>query len=127
MAGASFGGPLLICLLKFILNKKSSSHSLQFPLKYHVFLNSLWLQIWEHTHHNSGPVAIYYTAVELEKNVTYGIRKNITYREQRTDRQRTEKAITEATLILWITGLSGPILMNNIISYSKTYFNKDMT
>ena len=78
------------CLLNLTLNKKMSSHSLQFASKYHVFLNSLWPQIWEHTHRNlspakyhffldslrpqirehthciSGPVALYYTAVELE-------------------------------------------------------------
>ena len=58
--------------------------------KYHVFLDSLWAQIWEHTHHSSGPAnyhvfldslplqirddknhnlglaILYYTAVELE-------------------------------------------------------------
>ena len=62
--------------------------------KYHIFLDSLWAQIREHTHHSSGPAnyhvfldsvqpqigehthrslglaALYYTGVELEKNVT---------------------------------------------------------
>ena len=51
--GASFRGPHLT------LNKKSSSHSLQFALKYHVFLNSLRPQIWEHTHRSSGLVKYY--------------------------------------------------------------------
>ena len=37
--------PLLICLLNFTLKQKSSWHSLQFALKYHVSLDSLWLQI----------------------------------------------------------------------------------
>ena len=60
VAGAGFGGPLLICLLNLTLNKKSSLHSLQFMSKYHVFLDSLWLQIREHTHHKSGLAAFYY-------------------------------------------------------------------
>ena len=47
-------GPLLICLLNFTLKEKSSCHSLQFALKYHVFLDSLWPQIREHTHRSSG-------------------------------------------------------------------------
>ena len=91
MAGAGFGGPLLMCLHNLILNEKSSSYSLQFVSKYHVFLDSFQVQIWEHTHHslgpakyhvsldslwpyigehthrNSGMVALYYTIVELEK------------------------------------------------------------
>ena len=46
------------------------------------------------------------------------IRKNVTHREQRTyiytenpqiTDKKTEKAITEATLVPWITGLSRPI------------------
>ena len=40
------------------------------------------------------------------------IRKFVTHTEH-TDRH-TEKAITEATLIPWITGLSGPIIMYQI-------------
>ena len=67
VAGAGFGGPLLICLLNLTLNKKSSLHSLQFASKYHVSLDSLWPQIREHTHRSSGPAALYYTGVELEK------------------------------------------------------------
>ena len=67
VAGAGFRGPCLICLLNLTLKEKSSSHSLHFALKYHVFLNSLWEQIRDHTHYNSGPVVIYFTAVELEK------------------------------------------------------------
>ena len=43
-------------------------------------------------------MAIYYTSVGLEKNVTEN--------GEQIDRQ-TEKAITEATLILWIAGLTG--------------------
>ena len=66
VAGAGFRGPLLICLLNLTLNEKSSSYTLQFVLKYHVFLDSLWPQIWDHTHRDSGPAALYYTAVELE-------------------------------------------------------------
>ena len=91
MAGAGFGSLLLICLFNLTLKEKSSSHSLQFVSKYHVFLDSLRVQIGEHTHHSSGPAkyhvsldslwpqirdqtycnsvmaAIYYTGVELEK------------------------------------------------------------
>ena len=91
VAGAHFRGLLLICLLNWTLNKKLSSHSLQFaskyhvfldslqvqirehihhssnPANYHVFLDSLWLQIREHTHRSLGLAALYYTAVELEK------------------------------------------------------------
>ena len=38
------------------------------------------------------------------------IRKFARYRERAENTQRTEKVITEATLILWIAGLSEPIL-----------------
>ena len=48
------------------------------------------------------------------------IRKNVIYREH-TDRQ-TEKAITEATLIPWIAGLSGPIHEKIRISYLYYYY-----
>ena len=67
MAGAGFGGPLLICFLNLTLNKKLSLHSLQFVSKYHVSLDSLWPQIREHTHCNLVIAALYYTGVELEK------------------------------------------------------------
>ena len=91
VAGAGFGGPFLICLLNLTLSEKLSSHSLQFVWKNHVFLDSLWVQIREHTYHSSGPtkyhvfldsfrpqirehtqfslgpVALYYTGVEFEK------------------------------------------------------------
>ena len=44
--------------------------------------------------------ALYDTAVDLEK-----------YNNQKTNREQTiENSITEATLIPWIAGLSGPIL-----------------
>ena len=66
VAGAGFGGPLLICLLNFTLNKKLSAHSLQFGLKYHVSSDLLWVQIMEHTDHNYVIVALYYVGVELE-------------------------------------------------------------
>ena len=48
------------------------------------------------------------------------IRKFVTY-IQRTYRQ-TEKAITEATLIPWIAGLSGPIHEKIRISYLYYYY-----
>ena len=67
VAGAGFGGPLLICLLSLTFNKKSSLHSLQFALKYHVSLDSLRPQIREHTYRNLVTAALYYAGVELEK------------------------------------------------------------
>ena len=67
VAEAGFGGLLLICLLNLTLNKKSSSHSLQFVSKYHVSLDSLRPQIREHTYRNSVTAALHYTGVELEK------------------------------------------------------------
>ena len=91
VAGASFRGPLQMYILNLTLNEKLASHILQFASKYHVFLNSLWPQIREHTHRSSGPakyrvfldslwgqirdhthrnlgqVAIYDTAVGFEK------------------------------------------------------------
>ena len=66
VAGASFGGPLLICLLKFTLNEKLLAHSLQFGTKYHVYSDSLWAQITEHTDYNYVTVALYYVGEELE-------------------------------------------------------------
>ena len=80
MAGAGFRGPLLICLLNLTLNKKSVSDSLQFASKYHVFLDSLWPQIRDHTHHNLGQAAIYYTGVEFKK-------MQYTHREQTENRE----------------------------------------
>ena len=41
------------------------------------------------------------------------IRKNVT-NPRKTHIRRIEKAITEATLILWIAGLSGPIIADII-------------
>ena len=66
MAGAGFGGPLLICLLNFTLNEKLSAHSLQFGSKYHVSSDSLWVQITEHTDYIYVMAALYYSGVELE-------------------------------------------------------------
>ena len=66
MAGAGFGGPLLICLLNLTLNQKMLAHSLQLVSKYHVSLDSLQPQIREHTHRNLVMAALYYTRVELE-------------------------------------------------------------
>ena len=85
MTGACFGGPLLICLLKLTLYKKSlayslqfglkyhassasnyRAYSLQFGLKYHVSSDSLWAQITEHTDRNYVTVALYYVGEELE-------------------------------------------------------------
>ena len=54
VAGAGFGGPLLICLLKFTLNEKLLAHSLQFGMKYHTSSASLPMQITEHIHYSSG-------------------------------------------------------------------------
>ena len=85
MAGAGFGGSLLICLLKFTLNEKSLAHSLQFGTKYRVYSDSLRAQITEHTEYNYVRAALYCVGKELENLV-------------RTNRH-TENSITEATLI----------------------------
>ena len=66
VAGAGFGGLLLICLLKFTLNKKSLAHSLQFGTKYHVYSDSLQAQITEHTEYNYKTVALYFVGKEIE-------------------------------------------------------------
>ena len=83
LQGPALGALFLICPLNLTLNEKPSSHKLQFASKYHVFLNSLQAQIWDHTHHNSGAAAIYYTAVGLEKS-----NREQTDREQRKQLQR---------------------------------------
>ncbi len=59
-------GPLLICLLKFTLKEKSLVHSLQFRSKYHVYSDSLWAPIKEHTEYNYVTAALYYVGEELE-------------------------------------------------------------
>ena len=66
VAGTGFGDPLLICLLKFTLNEKSLAHSLQFGTKYHVYSDSLWAQITEHTDYNYMMAVLYYVGEELE-------------------------------------------------------------
>ena len=66
MAGAGFGGLLLICLQKFNLNEKLSAHSLQFGSKYHVSSDSLQAQIMEHTEYNYVTVAFYWVGEEFE-------------------------------------------------------------
>ena len=77
MAGAGFGGPLLICLLKFTLNEKLLAYSLQFGSKYHVNSDSLWAQITEHTDYNYVTAALYHVGEELENFM-------------RTDKQKTD-------------------------------------
>ena len=66
------------------------AHSLQFGMKYHVYLDSLWAQIREHMEYNYVTVALYCVGEELENLM-------------KTDRQRTKKqtenSITEATHI----------------------------
>ena len=59
-------GLLLICILKFTLNKKLLAHSLQFWSKYHVSSDSLRVQIMEQTDRNYVVAALYYVGVELE-------------------------------------------------------------
>ena len=81
VAGAGFGGPLLICLLKFTLNKKSLAHSLQFGTKYHVYSDSLWAQITEHMEYNYVMAALHYVGEELE---------NLMRTNKQTDREHTE-------------------------------------
>ena len=96
VTGASFGGSLLICLLSFTLIM-TFSVEVSCLLKFTLAANSV-----AHTLQFSDGNLILY----LSK-----IRKFVTHREHtyiHTDRQ-TEKAITKATLIPWIVGLSGPI------------------
>ena len=66
VAGAGFGGPLLICLLKLTLYKKSLAHSLQFGFKFNASSASLQTQITEHTEYNYVTVALYCVGEELE-------------------------------------------------------------
>ena len=87
MAEAGFGGPLLICLLKFTLNEKSLAHSLQFGSKYHVYSYSLHAQIMEHTDYNYVMSALYYVGEELENFMRTD--RQTENREQ-TDRQRIQ-------------------------------------
>ena len=82
VAGAGFGGQLLICLIKFTLNKKSLAHLLQFRTKYQVYSDSLRVQITEHTEYNYVTAALYCVGEELENLMR-------TYR-QRTNRQRIQ-------------------------------------
>ena len=104
MVWAGFGGPLLICLLKFTLNEKSLAHLLQFRRKYHVYSDSIQVQITEHTEYNYVMAALYYVGEELE---------NLMRTNKQTDREQTERAITEATLIPWIARLSGSMYENS--------------
>ena len=64
-----------------------------------VALNSLLTTLPNRNFIASTVAALYYTAVELE------ISKKVT--DKQTHRE-THISITEATLILWIAGLSGP-------------------
>ena len=82
MAGGGFGGPLLICLLKFTLNKKLLAHSLQFGTKYHVYSDLLQAQITEHTEYNYMTAALYCVGEELE---------NLMRTNKHTERQRTDR------------------------------------
>ena len=82
MAGAGFGGSLLICLLKVSLNKKSLAHSLQFGTKYHVYSDSIRAQITEHTEYNYVTAALYCVGEELE---------NLMRTNKQIDRQRTDR------------------------------------
>ena len=76
-------GVKVSCLLRFTLATNSVAHTLQF--------------------HDNGLILCW---SRIRKFVT---QREHTYGEKTENRQRIEKAITEATLILWIAGLSGPI------------------
>ena len=149
MAGAGFGGPLLIFFLNFTLNKKFWWNSLQLVSKYYGSLDSLWLQITNLSKtsgrgrlwgpapdissklHSEQKIIMTFITVDVEVScllrftpaansvahtsqfgdggliLCYSrIRKFVTYIY--TENRQTEKAITEATLILWIAGLSRP-------------------
>ena len=63
---------------------------LQVALKYHVYSDSLWAQITEHTEYNYMTAALYCVGEELE---------NLMRTDRQTDREHTENSKPEATLI----------------------------
>ena len=52
----------------------------------------------------------------IRKNVKYRIRKNVENREQRTDREQKIQ-LQRPLLYLWIVGVSGPIVTNQLKNY----------
>ena len=72
---------------------------LQVALKYHVYSDSLWAQITEHTEYNYVMAALYRVGEELENLMRTD--------KQRTDTQRIQNL--RPLLSPWIVGVSGPI------------------
>ena len=95
-------GPLLICLLNLTLNQKSASHSLQFMLKYYIFLNQLSMQNPDHIYRSSwcGGHILYCSR----------IRKNVSENREQIDRQteNRESNYRGHSNRRWIVGLRGP-------------------
>ena len=108
VAGAGFGGPLLICHLSFTLIMTFITVSVEVSslLRFTLAASS----VAHKSPFNDSSLILCWSRV----------RKFVIYREH-TDRQ-TEKAITEATLILWIAGLSRPIHEKIRISYFYYYY-----
>ena len=91
-AGASFGGPLLICLFKLTLCANSGSHTLQLECSSHILYCS-----------------------RIRKNVT----ENKEQTDRLTDNR--ESNYRGHSIDQWIIGLSGPIPYNvqfSIVQYS---------
>ena len=59
-------GPQSQPLPLFIILGQNILGHLQVALKYHVYSDSLWAQITEHTGRNYVTAALYYVGVELE-------------------------------------------------------------
>ena len=100
MAGAGFRDLLLICLLnltqqKIVITFITVHVEVSCLLRYTPATN-----LGAHTSQfGDGGHILYWSR----------IRKNVTYTQRTEKPQRTENSITEATLVLWITGLRGPI------------------
>ena len=108
VAGAGFGGPLLICLLSFtlIITFITVGVKVSCLLRFTLAASS----VAHKSPFGDSSLILCWSRV----------RKFVTYREH-TDRQ-TEKANTEATLIPWIAGFSGPIHEKIRISYFYYYY-----
>ena len=108
VAGAGFGGPLLICLLNFtlIITFITVGVKVSCLLRFTLAASSVAHKL------QFGDSSLILCLSRIIKFVTY---------REHTDRQ-TEKAITEATLILWIAGLSRPIHEKIRISYFYYYY-----
>ena len=92
MAGAGFGGPLLICLLNLTLNKKSSLHTITVRIEVSCLLRF-----------TPATNSVAHTSQLRDGGLWSRIRKFVTQpakeNTQRTHREQTENSKPEATLI----------------------------